>query len=119
MAKALTPEMVAERVRAERAAVILGVTVRTVQSLAKRGTIPAARVGGIWTFDETKLRAWVAQREIEQCLKAEVEDCRKGVSGAAGSSGSGRPSRVSSTAKAYAQAMSKLRNGKPSISEPA
>lgn len=111
--------MPAERVRVTRAAEILGVTIRTVQSLAQRGTIPAARVGGVWTFDEQKLRAWLSQREIEQCLKGEVEACPKGATGAGMSSGSARPSKGGSTAKAYEQAMSRLRSAKRSASVPA
>lgn len=109
----------AERVRASAAAEILGVTIRTVQSLAQRGTIPAARVGGVWTFDEQKLRAWLSQREIAQCLGNEVEACRKAATGAGTSSGSASTSRVGSTAKAYEQAMSRLRSAKRTASAPA
>lgn len=51
---------VRERVRAHEAAGILGVSVRTVQALAARGELPgAAKVGGLWTFDEKALRSWL------------------------------------------------------------
>ena len=55
-----------ERVSIERAAVILGPPLRTVQALAARGEIPgAAKIGGRWTFDIEKLRRLVRQRERE------------------------------------------------------
>ena len=75
-----------ERIRATRAAEILGVDVRSVQRLAQRAKIPAARVGGVWTFDEAQLRAWLTQQEIETCRRAaeaEVASSRRGATGAA------------------------------------
>lgn len=49
-----------ERVRAYEAAGVLGISVRTVQALAARGELPsAAKVGGLWTFDEKALRSWL------------------------------------------------------------
>jgi excisionase family DNA binding protein len=42
---------------------ILGVSQRKVQKMAVRGEIPAARVGGVWTFDLAKVRAWIAAAE--------------------------------------------------------
>lgn len=49
------------RVNAKRAAEITGDTVRTVQAHAALGLVPGARknLAGHWTFDETRLRAWV------------------------------------------------------------
>lgn len=102
----------AERIRATAAATILGVTVRTVQALAQRGTIPAARVGGLWTFSEPELRAWL--REQAECRRNEVEPCRRGAIGAAASSGSAPRSRGGNTARAYEQAIQRLRGGRPS-----
>ncbi|MDF2809900.1 MAG: hypothetical protein K0S56_931 [Microvirga sp.] len=53
------PEM-RERRRSYEAAGILGISVRSVQSLAAKGELPgAAKVGGLWTFDETALRSWL------------------------------------------------------------
>lgn len=106
-----------ERVRAPAAAAILGVTVRTVQLLAQRGTIPAARVGGVWTFDESRLRAWLNERD-NQCRgkHPEVEVSRPDATGAAAPSGSARSSKGQSTAKAYEQMMRNWRAGKPSAS---
>ncbi|MFD1488911.1 helix-turn-helix domain-containing protein [Ancylobacter vacuolatus] len=49
-----------ERVRAHEAAGILGISVRAVQSLAAKGELPgAAKIGGLWTFDENTLRSWL------------------------------------------------------------
>ena len=105
-----------ERIRCDAAARILGVTVRSVQALAQRGEIPAAKVGGVYTFDEHKLRAWLTRKEVEQCSESEVETCRKGATGAADGSGSARRSTVGSTEKAYEQMMSQLRRGRPKSS---
>ena len=101
-----------ERIRATRAAEILGVDVRSVQRLAQRAKIPAARVGGVWTFDEAQLRAWLTQQEIETCRRAaeaEVASSHRGATGAARPYGIGRLSTASNTEKAYAQAKQKLR----------
>ncbi|MEP9368641.1 helix-turn-helix domain-containing protein [Xanthobacter sp. VNH20] len=52
-----------ERIRAFEASAILGVEVRTVQALACRGELPGAcKIGGLWTFDEAALRAWIKER---------------------------------------------------------
>jgi excisionase family DNA binding protein len=52
------------RIQSRAAAAILGVSQRTVQSLAITGELPgAARIGGTWTFDSEKLTAFVKQRE--------------------------------------------------------
>jgi len=52
-----------ERIRAFEASAILGVEVRTVQALACRGELPGAcKIGGVWTFDEAALRAWIKDR---------------------------------------------------------
>ena len=60
--------IVFERIRVDAAARILGVEVRTVQALAARGEVPgAAKIGGLWTFDESALRSWIKERT--QCPK--------------------------------------------------
>lgn len=52
-----------ERIRPRQAAGITGLTVRAIQAMALRGEIPgAAKLGGSWTFDEAKLRAWIAEQ---------------------------------------------------------
>jgi excisionase family DNA binding protein len=52
------------RIQSRAAAAILGVSQRTIQSLAIAGELPgAARIGGTWTFDAEKLTAFVKQRE--------------------------------------------------------
>jgi hypothetical protein len=52
------------RIQSLAASAILGVSQRTVQSLALTGELPgAAMIGGVWTFDSEKLTAFVKQRE--------------------------------------------------------
>ncbi len=53
-----------ERVRADEIARITGLSVRNVQERAAAGMMPgAAKLGGVWTFDPIKARAWVAAEE--------------------------------------------------------
>lgn len=50
----LTVEDVAQR---------FGVNITTVYRLAKRGRLPAFKVGNQWRFSESRLDEWVADRE--------------------------------------------------------
>lgn len=55
-----------ERIRVAKAASILGINSRTVQSMALRGELPgAAKIGGLWTFSESALRKWVQERTVK------------------------------------------------------
>lgn len=54
-----------ERVLVDDAAAILGVPARTVQALAARGEIPAAKVGRSWTFDVKTMRRLVSAGAME------------------------------------------------------
>ena len=57
-----------KRWRTEQVALETGLSVRTVQSMARRGDIPgAARLGHQWTFDVVKLQRWIKQGEIGNC----------------------------------------------------
>ena len=61
------------RIQSAAAARILGVSQRSVQSLAIRGELPgAARIGGVWTFDSGKLAAFVTQRERDAANVADL-----------------------------------------------
>jgi excisionase family DNA binding protein len=42
------------------AAALLGVSARTIDTLARQGALPATRIGRVWRFARTNLRAWVA-----------------------------------------------------------
>jgi excisionase family DNA binding protein len=44
----------------EGAAALLGVSTRTIYTLARKGEIPATRVGREWRFARQNLIAWVA-----------------------------------------------------------
>jgi excisionase family DNA binding protein len=63
MGRRLTGSKPPERIQSAEVARILGVSQRLVQKMAVRCEIPAARVGGVWTFDVAKVRAWIAAVE--------------------------------------------------------
>jgi excisionase family DNA binding protein len=44
----------------EGAAILLGVSTTTIYNLARKGEIPATRVGREWRFSRTNLIQWVA-----------------------------------------------------------
>ncbi len=57
------------RVRAAEVARLTTLSIRTVQDLAIAGKLPgAAKLGGVWTFDPVRLRAWIIERELA-CLE--------------------------------------------------
>ncbi|WP_394060680.1 helix-turn-helix domain-containing protein [Xanthobacter autotrophicus] len=96
-----------ERIRAPKVASILGVQVRTVQAMALRGELPgAAKIGGLWTFDEAALRAWI--REKEQWLADRPPPSRH-----TGMEIDGRdlPLQVAKSVRACEQALQRLRRG--------
>lgn len=101
--KPLSPE----RVRADRAACILGVERRTVQQLAQHGKLPgAAKVGRVWTFNELALRDWLAGKAAE-CENR--NERLNGVTGVVKSSGAGSLSTARKSEKACELALSSLR----------
>src|SRR5581483_10614507 len=72
MAEALSP-LARPRVRMARAIEILGLAVRRVQQKAERGELPGAiKIDGLWTFDEGKLFALLADLEQQQCATREA-----------------------------------------------
>ncbi|WP_394031729.1 helix-turn-helix domain-containing protein [Xanthobacter autotrophicus] len=96
-----------ERIRVAKAASILGIKSRTVQSMAMRGELPgAAKIGGLWTFDEAALRAWI--REKEQWLADRPPPPRH-----TGMEIDGRdlPLQVAKSVRACEQALQRLRRG--------
>jgi len=96
-----------ERIRADAAAIILGVTTRCVQALAARGEVPGAcKVGKLWTFDETALRSWI--RERSTCPEQKRQGSR---SGAAKSYGRDLPLQARNSAKAFALELQQARRG--------
>ena len=114
----------AERVKTADACAITGMTPRRLQLMVKAGRVPgAAKMFGVLTFDEAKLRAWVKEREDETCLVPRipvseltptvpdlpaVEKPRGTRSGAARRYTAASGSRESSRAGRYEQVMSKL-----------
>lgn len=64
-----------EPIDSEQAARMLGVKPRTVINLAKQGKIPAFRVGDLWKFLRSDIRAYIdAQRRRTTAGEAEEEE---------------------------------------------
>jgi Helix-turn-helix domain len=60
-----------ERIKTAEAALILGVSVRKAQAMAARAELPGgARIGNQWTFNEAKIREFIAEKEREIERKA-------------------------------------------------
>jgi hypothetical protein len=90
-----------------QAVAITGKSERALQSMALAGKVPgAAKIGGEWTFNEARLRAWVEELEIPKC-HAKPLPIRSGV---VRSYGVGSRSKAKSIAGHYEQTMQKLRS---------
>jgi len=71
----------AERVRVAAVARITSLSPRKVQELAVVGRIPsAAKLGGVWTFDPARVRAWIREQE-RRCLASQEISTREVTSG--------------------------------------
>lgn len=69
----MKPSLKPERIRADQAAAILGINKRTVQLMALRGELPnAAKIGGVWTFDESALCSYIEERIQQPSNKADA-----------------------------------------------
>lgn len=102
----MKPIIQIERIKASAAAGILGVSTRTVQALAVRGELPgAAKIGGLWTFDEAALRNWIKERS--SCPRN--HEPRNTATGGATRYGRALPLQAAKSAKAYEQALRELR----------
>jgi PTS system nitrogen regulatory IIA component len=60
----------------EGAARALGVSTRTIYALARKGEIPAMRVGREWRFALRNLREWVANASKADQLKTALKNAR-------------------------------------------
>jgi excisionase family DNA binding protein len=60
----------------EGAAALLGVSSRTIYTLARKGEIPATRVGREWRFARQNLIAWVANGSQADQLAAALRNGR-------------------------------------------
>jgi excisionase family DNA binding protein len=60
----------------EGAAMLLGVSSRTIYNLARRGDIPATRVGREWRFARKNLIHWVANGSQADQLAAALRNGR-------------------------------------------
>lgn len=58
------------RVDAGEVATMLGVPKRTIQSMAQRGEIPAAKVGRRWTFSRARIQDWITERENKNLCRS-------------------------------------------------
>ena len=101
-----------ERIKMARARAIVGLDERVMQLMAEAGEIPGAiKIRGVWTFDETRLRNWVAELEAEQCesrKRAAAARPRRTRNGVATRSTVVSGSRANSSDGRYEQAMSSL-----------
>ncbi len=123
MPRVKPPARAPERIRADEAAAILGVKVRTVQSLAARGELPgAAMIGRLWTFDELALRQWIRERSSWPTNQGPTNQGptnqgptsrghRSTLTGGATRSGAALPLQAEKSAKAFRQALQALRRG--------
>jgi nitrogen PTS system EIIA component len=48
---------------AEEVARWMGVTVEWVHTMARRGEMPAMKLGRYWRFDRTSVEAWLRERQ--------------------------------------------------------
>jgi excisionase family DNA binding protein len=69
-------EQTEKPINAEQAAEMLGVKqARTVINMAKRGEIPAFRVGDLWRFYRSDIQAYIdSQRKQARAEKTEEEE---------------------------------------------
>jgi excisionase family DNA binding protein len=89
------------RIRTKDAAEMLGVAPRTIQAMVARGRLPgAAKIGGVLTFDESKLRRYLDGEEA-RCRMSICTDAER-------SGGCEPPSPAESSARAYEQMMQRL-----------
>jgi hypothetical protein len=89
----------AVRGSAYEAALIIGVSIRTVQDMAQNGELPGAvKVRRRWTFDLEKLREKMRRDERQQAEWRSEQKHRPVVSGAAVRSGAALGLRASSSA---------------------
>jgi excisionase family DNA binding protein len=74
-----------KRITTDKAAVLLGISMRTVQRLCVQGEIPSAiTVGKRWTIDEATLLGWIAEKERRKCA---ASTCAATLGGDDGGSG--------------------------------
>ena len=45
-----------------RAAELLGIHAKTLQAMARRGEVPAHRIGDLWKYRESELDSWLRSR---------------------------------------------------------
>jgi hypothetical protein len=101
-----------ERIKMTRARAIVGLEPRVMQRMAKAGEIPGAiKIRGVWTFDEARLRNWLAELEALQCKsrkRADAAKHRRILNGTATRSTGVSVSMASKSDGRYEQAMSTL-----------
>jgi excisionase family DNA binding protein len=69
-----------------QAAEMLQIDPDTLRLLARRGQVPAAKVGRQWRFEEGLLREWVRERSLHS-LAATASACSTARRGSAGRGG--------------------------------
>ena len=101
-----------ERIKMARARAVVGLETRVMQRMAEAGEIPGAiKIGGAWTFDEARLRNFLAELEAQQWetrKRADAARHRRIRNGMATRSTGVSVSRGSLSDGRYEQAMSTL-----------
>lgn len=96
-----------ERIRPREVSHITSLSQRKVQELAAAGKLPsAAKLGGVWTFEERAIRAWITQREQSLWPESHAISTSAGKSG-----GDVSKSPDESIEAAYAQLIPAKRRG--------
>jgi excisionase family DNA binding protein len=49
-------------VNSRQAAELLGIHAKTLQAMARRGEVPAHRIGDLWKYRESELDSWLRSR---------------------------------------------------------
>jgi hypothetical protein len=85
-----------ERIEIRAAMGITGRKLRALEGLSARGLVPgAAKLGGVWTYDEARLRRWVREEEDRACRATSIAGEKSG--------GAEYRSPAGNTEKAYEQ----------------
>lgn len=116
------PADLARRMGAGELARLISMPVRTVQELALRGVIPAAKVGRRWLFSGLRVQEWLTaleddcscqpKRLISSDVKSAPKALRRATASYAGTAGGPRSSSAGSdTERAYEQLMRPKRQG--------
>lgn len=115
----IAAEVLTERITMAAACAITGKKPRALRTMCIGGQVPGAvKIGGEWTFDEARLRAWIGILEKQQAAKCQsaVQRPRPIASGRTVPFGGGKRSAAKNADGPYEQTIQGLlRNGSKRI----